>query len=341
MRKSSRQRTFGGRSGNRFIGSSAGLAALLLSSTPLASAQNADQAPTAPTAPAAETAPAAATAPAATSAPATAPEAATELEEVVVVGTRAAQRTSMERKKKAATAVDSITAEDVGKFPDQNVNEAISRVAGVALDRGDNGEGRGISVRGNGPEATRVEIDGMTVLNTNGALAGGASAGTGGRAADLRELPAAIIKTIDVFKGTTAAMTEGSLGGSVHIETRNGLELRQTFLSVLHRRPAEFHHRKVDAERFGHFRATSFMDDRFGVFANVNYSKFETTIRIFNSRRRRAMPGRPATPISINRRKRPLPTIRASLIRPRRPGISVFLGPAACRLIRRCRPSTS
>ena len=125
--------------------------------------------------------------------------------------------------------MDSITAEDVGKFPDQNVNEAISRVAGVALDRGDNGEGQGISVRGNGPEATRVDIDGMTVLNTNGALAGGASAATGGRAADLRELPAAIIKTIDVFKGTTAAMTEGSLGGSVHIETRNGLEFDKPF----------------------------------------------------------------------------------------------------------------
>jgi outer membrane receptor for ferrienterochelin and colicin len=46
----------------------------------------------------------------------------------------------------------SISAEDVGKFPDQNVNEAISRVAGVALDRGDNGEGQGISIRGNGPE---------------------------------------------------------------------------------------------------------------------------------------------------------------------------------------------
>ena len=82
----------------------------------------------------------------------------------------------MDRKKRAATAMDSISAEDVGKFPDQNVNEAISRVAGVALDRGDNGEGQGISVRGNGPENTRVEIDGMTVLNTNGSLSLGAGA---------------------------------------------------------------------------------------------------------------------------------------------------------------------
>src|SRR6186713_867802 len=200
MPHSSRKRTFGGGSGNRIIGSSAGLAALLLSSTPLASAQNANQAPTAPTAP---TVPAAATAPAATATPATAAAAGTELDEVVVVGTRAAQQASIDRKKTGATALDSISAEDVGKFPDQNVNEAISRMAGVALDRGDNGEGVGISVRGTTADMTRVDIDGMTVLNTGGALSGGTGAG-GGRSADLRELPSAIIKSIDVYKGTTA-----------------------------------------------------------------------------------------------------------------------------------------
>ncbi|HEU5136731.1 MAG TPA: TonB-dependent receptor [Steroidobacteraceae bacterium] len=197
---------------------------------------------------------------------------------MVVVGTRASQRTSIERKKRGATAVDSIAAEDVGKFPDQNVNEAISRIAGVALDRGDNGEGQGISVRGNGPEATRVSIDGMTVLNTNGALANGVNAG-GGRAADLRELPSAIIKTIDIYKGTTAAMTEGSLGGSVAIETRNGLDFDKPYFSI----STDGQQNSISENLtpsgsliFGR----KFGDDRFGVFANVNYSKFETTTDI-------------------------------------------------------------
>ena len=150
--------------------------------------------------------------------------------EVVVVGTRAAQRTSIERKKRRATAVDSITAEDVGKFPDQNVNEAISRMAGVALDRGDNGEGRGhFGARqrhGNHPRRNRRHDR----LEHQRRAVGWRSTPRGGRAADLRELPSAMIKTIDVFKGTTAAMTEGSLGGSVHIETRNGLDFDKPFL---------------------------------------------------------------------------------------------------------------
>ena len=260
MRKSSRKRTFGSRPGDRFIGSSAGLAALLLSSTPLAWGQNADPAPT-PAAPAAPDAPK--------------PADATELDEVVVVGARASQQASINRKKTGKTAMDSISAEDVGKFPDQNVNEAISRVAGVALDRGDNGEGQGISIRGNGMEATRVEIDGMSVLNTNGALSGGAGAATGGRAADLRELPAAIIKTIDVFKGTTADMTEGSLGGSVQIETRNGLEFDKPFFQLATDGQQNSITEKMTPSGSAFFGRT-FMDGRFGIVGNVNYSEFET-----------------------------------------------------------------
>jgi TonB-dependent receptor len=237
-----------------FLEVSTGVAALICA-VPAAHAQ-------APAAPAAEATPAA---PAATT---------QELETVVVRGTREAQRTSIERKKKAATAVDSIAAEDVGKFPDQNVNEAISRVAGVALDRGDNGEGVGISVRGTTADMTRVDIDGMTVLNTNGSLANGLNAG-GGRVADLRELPSAIVKTIDVYKGTTAAMTEGSLAGSVHIETRNGLDFDKPFLQFATDGQQNSITEKLTPSGSAIF-ANKFMDDRLGIFASVNYSKFET-----------------------------------------------------------------
>jgi TonB-dependent receptor len=251
MRKSSRHRTNGRTSGDRLIGVSAGLAALLLSSTPPASAQNADPAPAADATEAAE------------------------LSEVVVVGTRASQRTSIERKKNAATAVDSISAEDVGSFPDQNVNEAISRIAGIALDRGEYGEGQGFSIRGNTMENSRIEVDGMAVLNTNGALSGGAQAGVGGRAADMRELPAAMIKNIDVYKGTTAAMTEGSLGGSVKIETRSGLDFDEPFFQLTADGQANSISEKFTPGGNAIF-ARSFMEGRLGVLANVSYSEFET-----------------------------------------------------------------
>ncbi|HVZ30077.1 MAG TPA: hypothetical protein VG839_06755, partial [Asticcacaulis sp.] len=55
---------------------------------------------------------------------------------IVVTGVRASQQSAIDRKKKAKTATDSIVAEDVGQFPDKNIGEAISRIAGVALERG-------------------------------------------------------------------------------------------------------------------------------------------------------------------------------------------------------------
>jgi TonB-dependent receptor len=195
---------------------------------------------------------------------------------VIITGSRTSQRSSIDRKKKAKTATDSIVAEDIGAFPDKNVDEAISRVAGISLDRGDNGEGQGFSIRGQGPEQTHVDVDGMSVLNTNGALANGAQAGTGGRGADLRELPAEMVKSIDVVKGSTAAMTEGSLGGSVHIETRTGLDFKKPFFQISGGEQMDSTTKKWTPEWNAIF-ARKFFGGRFGIVGNVNYEEIQTT----------------------------------------------------------------
>lgn len=144
--------------------------------------------------------------------------------EIVVTGSRASQQTANQRKKNAKTATDSLVADDIGSFPDRNVNEAISRLPGVALDRNDFGEGESIAIRGNGPDLTRVELDGIGVQGSGGL---GAS-----RGADLRELPAELIKSVDVVKGSTADMTEGSLGGGVQIKTRSGLDFAKPYFTL-------------------------------------------------------------------------------------------------------------
>jgi TonB-dependent receptor len=148
---------------------------------------------------------------------------------VKVVGTRASQQSSIDRKKNAATAIDSIVAEDVGALPDRNVGEAISRMAGIVLDRGDYGEGVTVSVRGNGADLTRVELDGQGVQSAGGTdMAGGGS----GRGVEFRQLSADLIKSVDVVKGSTADMTEGALGGGIVIKTRTGLDFKKPFASL-------------------------------------------------------------------------------------------------------------
>ena len=69
-------------------------------------------------------------------------------------------------KRDADNIMDALVAEDIGKFPDQNLAESLQRISGVAIDRM-RGEGAAVSIRGLGPQFTRV------LVNGRGALSGG------------------------------------------------------------------------------------------------------------------------------------------------------------------------
>ncbi|GGY68681.1 TonB-dependent receptor [Pseudoduganella albidiflava] len=184
---------------------------------------------------------------------------------VVVSGTRASVASAIDRKKNASTIVDSIVAEDIGEFPDKNVGEALSRVTGVQLSR-DFGEGSQVNIRGVEANLNRVEINGLSVLSTNG---------TAGRGAELRELPAELIKSIDVAKGVTADQTEGGIGGTVSIKTNMPLDFKtRTLVTKLE---AEHSTNRGGVDPRGSILfADKFLNGRLGVMANVVYDKVMT-----------------------------------------------------------------
>ncbi|MET3666029.1 TonB-dependent receptor [Caulobacter sp. 1776] len=189
--------------------------------------------------------------------------------EVIVVGARASQQSSIQRKKRSKTAQDSIVADDVGSFPDSNVNEAMSRIAGVAIERNGFGEGDGFAIRGNGADLTRVELDGLGVAASGFSLAAG---GGDGRSADMRELPAEMIKSLDVIKGQTADMTPGGLGATVQIQTRTGLDFKKPFISLRGAAAGNTLSKKAGPE-IGVVATRKFFDDRLGVMGNLNSTK--------------------------------------------------------------------
>ena len=182
----------------------------------------------------------------------------------VVVSTRRSQQSSIDRKKNAATAMDSIVAEDVGALPDRNIGEAISRMAGVALDRGDYGEGVTVAVRGNGPDLTRVEIDGQAVQSAN-------NTGSSGRGSEFRQLSADLIKSVDVVKGSTADMVEGSLGGGILIKTRTGLDFKEPFASIRVAGTQNNLNKKWEPDT-NIILSRKFLDNRLGVILNGSKS---------------------------------------------------------------------
>jgi TonB-dependent receptor len=208
---------------------------------------------------------AAASAPAAAARPAAAAAPAAAAQQVVVQGTRASIQGSISRKRTAATVSDSIVAEDIDQFPDKNVGEALSRVSGVQLTR-EFGEGSQVSIRGVEPDLNRVEINGASVLSTNGSA---------GRGAELRELAAELIKSIDVVKGSTANLTEGGVGGTVLINTRKPLDFNKTTVAVS--LAAEQSTSRSGTQP----RATLLLADRFfgnklGLMANIVYDEVFT-----------------------------------------------------------------
>jgi iron complex outermembrane receptor protein len=142
--------------------------------------------------------------------------------EIVVTGIRASLANALSAKRDSAQVLDAISAEDIGKFPDKNVGEALQRVTGVQITRA-GGEGSGVSIRGADPALNRVEINGQTALSTG--------AGVATRAVEFRDIPAEFVSRLEVVKSATADMTEGGLGGTVRIITRRPFDAKDGFLS--------------------------------------------------------------------------------------------------------------
>jgi TonB-dependent receptor len=143
------------------------------------------------------------------------------IEEIVVTGIRGSMQQSIGMKRDADNIVDALVAEDIGKFPDQNLAESLQRVSGVAIDR-QRGEGTLISIRGLGPEFVRVQVNGRTAISGAGIVnpAGGIGGLTNNRAFYFDSLQSELVQAVEVYKSTQADLIEGGLGGTVNVRTR-------------------------------------------------------------------------------------------------------------------------
>ena len=195
------------------------------------------------------------------------PTATAQVEEIVVVGARKAEQSAIQRKKRAATNQDSIVADDIGNFPDKNVGEAVARIAGVGLDVADDGQQGGFSIRGQGADLVRVEVDGMSMLST--------SAQDGRSVTSLGDMSSDLIKSVDVIKGQTADMTPGGVGGTVKIEQRSGLD----FSKPLFKLNVQYQNNSLEKKwspRISAFATRKFFDDRLGILVNFTYDDART-----------------------------------------------------------------
>ncbi len=139
-----------------------------------------------------------------------------DIEVIQVTGSfRDSLSNALNVKRQSDSAIDAIMAEDIADFPDLNLAESLQRIPGVAITRAA-GEGRQITVRGLGPDFTRVRINGMEAISTSGGTdqIGGANRGRG---FDFNTFSSDLFSSLTVRKTASADVEEGSLGATVDL----------------------------------------------------------------------------------------------------------------------------
>ncbi len=149
-------------------------------------------------------------------------EAEPEIQLIEVVGYRASLAKSLGIKRDSDSIVDVVSAEDIGKFPDLNVADALQRIPGVQVEKDErDGEGVRVNIRGTPSHLNLALLNNQQI----------ATATASNRRTELRDrsfnyylLPTEIVDTLEVYKSPEANVDEGSMGGTVIVRTRRPLD---------------------------------------------------------------------------------------------------------------------
>ena len=134
-----------------------------------------------------------------------------KLEEVVVTGSIArGQAKALNQQKTRENISNIIAADQVGKFPDANIGDALKRVPGITM-QNDQGEARDIIIRGLAPQLNSVTLNGDKIPSAEG----------DNRRVQMDLIPSEMIQQIEVNKAVTADMEGDAIGGSVNLVTRS------------------------------------------------------------------------------------------------------------------------
>lgn len=148
-------------------------------------------------------------------------------DEIVITGIRDNLETSLARKRNADTVIDSISAKDIGSFPDKSVAEALQRVPGVTVVRFAgtddtshfSAEPSGVIIRG--LNQVRSEFNGRDVFSANSS-----------RGLSWQDISPELLGGIDVYKNQTAELIEGGIAGTVNLRTRLPFDSEDRLISL-------------------------------------------------------------------------------------------------------------
>ncbi len=139
------------------------------------------------------------------------------VQEVLVLGVKGAQKSAIDVKRNAATIVDGISAEDIGKLPDSTITDSLQRITGVQVQR-NGGEGGALSIRG----MSQVAL----LLNGEQYLAAGNITSA---QPDLTDVPAQLLHGSQVYKSLDVRNAQSGITGTINIQTYRPLDFKDGF----------------------------------------------------------------------------------------------------------------
>tara|TARA_A100000171_G_scaffold52524_1_gene71316 strand:- start:8779 stop:11550 length:2772 start_codon:yes stop_codon:yes gene_type:complete len=135
----------------------------------------------------------------------------TQTGEVMVIGDRLkGQAKALNQQRTNANITNVVSADQVGRFPDANIGDALKRIPGITI-QNDQGEARNIIIRGLAPQLNSVTLNGERIPSAEG----------DNRNVQLDLIPADMIQTIQVNKAVLPDMDADAIGGSVNLVTRS------------------------------------------------------------------------------------------------------------------------
>ena len=132
------------------------------------------------------------------------------IDQVTVMGDLArGQAKALNQQRNNNNISNIISSDQVGRFPDQNIGDALKRVPGITM-QNDQGEARNIIIRGLSPELNSVTLNGDRIPSAEG----------DNRNVQMDLIPSDMISMIEVNKTLTSDMDADAIGGSVNLITR-------------------------------------------------------------------------------------------------------------------------
>lgn len=183
---------------------------------------------------------------------------AANLSAVVITGVLQGQQRALNQQKSADNIKNVVSADQIGRFPDPNVAEALQRIPGVNIER-DQGEGRYVLVRGLAPQFTNISINGEQIPSPEADV----------RYVALDAVPADQLSSIEVSKALTPDMDGDAIGGSVNLITRTA---QSSKLAVNGSALMGYN----DLVRKANFQGSlelskRFLDNKLGIMLNASY----------------------------------------------------------------------